>query len=311
MAAAVQRLAAAGMPVVTLVTDVPGSERLAYVGIDNRAPGRPPPTRRAVARRRDRRRAGDAQPQLFRGEEEREMGFRSDAAGLSRRGPSSRSPTATDSTRPRVVRGALDVHPDIERRLLDRRRQHGDRSRRSPRWAECRVFIAHDLDGDNTRLLRAGRISAVLHHDLNQDMRRACHIIMQAHRALPGRHPVVAVEHPGGDAVQHAANRPRPSTDGFRAHAGLLLDGTTPEVLPCPPHDRSPNGAPCSGEAVRVRSGCGEGLLRRLARVATGGAEPRVRRLHELHLRRRARSPGSCATTAARARRTSGPPTSP
>ena len=47
------------------------------------------------------------------------------------------------------------------------------------------VFIAHDLDEDNTRLLRDGRISAVLHHDLNQDMRQACHAIMQAHNALP------------------------------------------------------------------------------------------------------------------------------
>jgi LacI family transcriptional regulator len=48
------------------------------------------------------------------------------------------------------------------------------------------VFIGHDLDHDNTRLLRDGRLSAVLHHDLRQDMRRACQIIMQAHKALPG-----------------------------------------------------------------------------------------------------------------------------
>ena len=48
------------------------------------------------------------------------------------------------------------------------------------------VFIAHDLDQDNTRLLRDGRISAVLHHDLRQDMRQACYVIMQAHKALPG-----------------------------------------------------------------------------------------------------------------------------
>jgi LacI family transcriptional regulator, galactose operon repressor len=34
------------------------------------------------------------------------------------------------------------------------------------------VFIAHDLDQDNTRLIRDGRISAVLHHDLRQDMRQ-------------------------------------------------------------------------------------------------------------------------------------------
>jgi LacI family transcriptional regulator len=48
------------------------------------------------------------------------------------------------------------------------------------------VFVGHDLDQDNTRLLRDGDLSAVLHHDLNQDMRRACYAIMQAHRALPG-----------------------------------------------------------------------------------------------------------------------------
>ena len=40
VAEAVDRLAAAGIPVVTLVTDVPFSRRLAYVGIDNRAAGR-------------------------------------------------------------------------------------------------------------------------------------------------------------------------------------------------------------------------------------------------------------------------------
>jgi LacI family transcriptional regulator len=48
------------------------------------------------------------------------------------------------------------------------------------------VFIAHDLDQDNTRLLRAGWISAVLHHDLRQDMRQACYTIMQGHQALLG-----------------------------------------------------------------------------------------------------------------------------
>jgi LacI family transcriptional regulator len=33
--------------------------------------------------------------------------------------------------------------------------------------------------------LREKRISAVLHHDLNADMRSACRIVMQAHRVLP------------------------------------------------------------------------------------------------------------------------------
>jgi LacI family transcriptional regulator len=48
------------------------------------------------------------------------------------------------------------------------------------------VFVAHDLDGDNRALLRTRQISAVLHHDLRADMRRACRLLMQAQGALPG-----------------------------------------------------------------------------------------------------------------------------
>jgi len=50
----------------------------------------------------------------------------------------------------------------------------------------CAVFVAHDLDGDNLRLLAEGRLSAVLHHDLGRDLRSACHVVMRAHGALPG-----------------------------------------------------------------------------------------------------------------------------
>jgi LacI family transcriptional regulator len=47
----------------------------------------------------------------------------------------------------------------------------------------CRVFIGHDVD--NLELLRSRRISAVLRHDLRQDMRTACIRIMRAQGALP------------------------------------------------------------------------------------------------------------------------------
>ena len=48
------------------------------------------------------------------------------------------------------------------------------------------LLIAHDLDQDNVRLLRGGRVAAVLHHDLRVDMRRASQVIMSAQNALPG-----------------------------------------------------------------------------------------------------------------------------
>ena len=49
----------------------------------------------------------------------------------------------------------------------------------------CRVFVAHDLDADNRRLLREGRISVVLHNDLRADARLAMRLILQERGALP------------------------------------------------------------------------------------------------------------------------------
>jgi LacI family transcriptional regulator len=51
----------------------------------------------------------------------------------------------------------------------------------------CRVFIGHDLDADNLALLRAGQLSAVLHHDLAHDMRMACLHILRAHGVGPAQ----------------------------------------------------------------------------------------------------------------------------
>jgi LacI family transcriptional regulator len=185
VAEATQRLAACGIPVVTLVTDVPASGRLAYVGIDNRAAGA---TAAYLVGQWLGAGSGDVLVTLsrsaFRGEEEREMGFR--AALRDRELVVVPDTDGLDATMRERVDAALDAHPGVRavysigggnRAVLDAFAACG---------RDCRVFIAHDLDADNVALLRAGRISAVLHHDLGQDMRRACHVIMQAQGALPG-----------------------------------------------------------------------------------------------------------------------------
>ena len=185
VAEAIHRLVAARIPVITLVTDVPASERLAYVGIDNRAAGA---TAAYLVGQWLGHVPGDVLVTLtrsaFRGEEEREMGFR---ATLRDRGLVVVPDTeGLDAPMRERVGAALDAHPDLcavysigggNRAVLEAF---------AAREQDCRVFIAHDLDADNTELLRSGQISAVLHHDLGQDMRRACHVIMQAHGALPG-----------------------------------------------------------------------------------------------------------------------------
>ena len=198
--AAVLRLSEAGIPVVTLVSDLPFSKRVAYVGMDNRSAGA---TAAYLVNQwlgdspgRDSRILVALSRSVFRGEEEREIGFR---AAIRERWPHRHLTEITDSdgldtSVYRLALDALDQHPDIEavysigggnRAILDA----FDARRRT-----CRAFIAHDLDRDNLQLLEAGRLSAVLYHDLRRDMHRACQIIMQAHGALDG--PIVTAPAP-------------------------------------------------------------------------------------------------------------------
>jgi LacI family transcriptional regulator len=192
--AAVGRLAAAGIPVVTLVTDLPASARIGYVGIDNRAAG-------ATAAYLMGQWLGDRPAHVltslssgfFRNEEEREMGFR---ATLRARHPGRTlveiaEGQGLDATQYDLVRAALDRDPEIRAVYsigggnLATLRAFEDAGR------ECAVLVAHDLDHDNTRLLREHRLSAVLHHDLRHDLREACRLVMRAHGALPPAGPTL------------------------------------------------------------------------------------------------------------------------
>jgi LacI family transcriptional regulator, galactose operon repressor len=186
---AVLRLAETGIPVVTLTTDLPFSKRVAYVGMDNRSAG-------AAAAylinqwlgERDGRVLVALSRTVFRGEEEREIGFRS---ATRERWPHRALTEITDSdgldaSVYRLTLGALDRHSDIEAVYSIGGGNRAIREAFDARHRPCRAFIAHDLDADNRELLEAGRLSAVLYHDLRRDMHRACQIIMQAHGALDG-----------------------------------------------------------------------------------------------------------------------------
>ena len=207
--AAIDQVVAAGIPVLTLVTDVPTSRRIAYVGIDNRAAGA---TAAYLITQWLGRASGNVLVTLsqaaFRGEEEREMGFR---AAMRTRSPHRAlldiaDTDGLDATIADLVRDALHRDPTI-RAIYS---IGGGNLAIADTLAElrhnCRVFLGHDLDHDNARLLRQGHLSAVLHHDLNQDMRTACQIIMQAHGALPG--PIRAV--PSNIQVITPHNLPAP-----------------------------------------------------------------------------------------------------
>jgi LacI family transcriptional regulator len=170
--------------VVTVVTDLPQSRRAAYVGLDNRAAGETAAylvgqwlgaARRAAV-------LVSSSSARFRGEEERVIAFRQamrcDHPRVAIREVSEGHGVAEHTAR--LVRAKLREHPDLvavysvggaNAAILEAFAQVARR---------CRCFIGHDLDGDNLALLRAGRLSAVLHHDLRQDMRRACLHILAA-----------------------------------------------------------------------------------------------------------------------------------
>ena len=189
---AIARLARRDIPVVTLVTDVPGSRRAAYVGIDNRAAGA---TAAYLVGEWLGREPGNVMvirsSSSFRGEDEREIGFRTtfraafphraqvDVIDQDGRDETLRARVAAALATDGAIRGAYSMYSSggVNAAVLEAFASAG---------RTCSVFIAHDLNDDNSLLLRTGRLSAVLHHDLNLDMRRACQVIMQAQRALPG-----------------------------------------------------------------------------------------------------------------------------
>ncbi|MGI4894914.1 MAG: LacI family DNA-binding transcriptional regulator [Janthinobacterium lividum] len=184
---AVARLRTARIPVVTLVTDLPTSARVAYVGLDNRAAG-------ASAGYLLARFVGEGATVLvvrggssFRGEDDRQTGLR-DVLSMGELHSTELVSDLHDDVLHGLVRAALQRDPSIcavyslyaaggngavVRAFADEERV-------------CTAFVAHDLDDENTELLRRGDLTVVLHHDLDVDVRRACTAVLQAQGALPG-----------------------------------------------------------------------------------------------------------------------------
>ncbi|WP_426125547.1 LacI family DNA-binding transcriptional regulator [Pararhizobium sp. PWRC1-1] len=199
ISAAVARLEQSGIPVVTLVTDLPNAPRTAYAGADNRAAGE------TAAYLIGERFSGEPAIVLatlsssrFRGEEEREIGFR---RTLRNRYPSIgiveiSEGFGRDEATGALTAEALSNHPGINavysigggNRAVLAAFAAADRT--------CAIYVAHDLDAGNLDLLRAGKIHFVLHHDLKADVRTVFRAIISRRGALaaPGGARLSAVE---------------------------------------------------------------------------------------------------------------------
>lgn len=186
VAEAVDRLAASGVPVVTYSTDIANSDRCAYVGIDNHGAG-------VTAAYLVDQWLGDAASDVlitlsrtvFRGEGEREVGFRSGLRKSGREVVEVSDSDGIDATNEGLVLDALRRHPGIEAVYSPGGGNSATVAAFEKLGRACRVFVAHDLDVDNRRLLRDGKLSVVLHNDLRADARLALRVILAHHRALP------------------------------------------------------------------------------------------------------------------------------
>jgi len=186
VAEAVDRLVESGVPVVTYTTDIPASARCAYVGIDNHGAG-------VTAAYLMREWLGSAPSDVlitlsravFRGEGEREVGFRSAMRGTGRTIVEVSDSDGIDATNERLVLEALEQNPDVGAVYSVGGGNTATIAAFERLGRLCRVFVAHDLDVDNRKLLRDGRISVVLHNDLRADARLAMRLILQQQGALP------------------------------------------------------------------------------------------------------------------------------
>jgi LacI family transcriptional regulator len=184
--AAVARLEAAGIPVVTLVTDLPNSGRSAYAGTDNRAAGE---TAAYLIGRLLGAAGGKVLVTLssgrFRGEEEREIGFRRvirahyPSIGIIEISEGHGTDAATGT----LVAAALVDDPVINAVYSVGGGNCAVLAAFEAAGRPISAFVAHDLDADNRILLAERRIDFVLHHDLRTDARSAFRAIMT--RALP------------------------------------------------------------------------------------------------------------------------------
>ncbi len=187
--ARIAALEAADVPVVTLASDMPGSARSAYVGLDNARAGATAAW--LISQRHD---AGSAPPRVlvtlrnagFRGEGERAEGFR---LAMSGRHPGAdisvmvegRSGADFAARVATAAAGGCDALYSIgggNRRLLAALAAAGVR---------VPLFVAHDLDADNRALMASGELDAILYHDLSEDIRTACRVILA--RASRGAMP--------------------------------------------------------------------------------------------------------------------------
>lgn len=170
---AVDRLVAAQIPVITFVTDLSGTGRHAYAGIDNQAAGNTAAWLILKTMGAQGKILATLSSENFRGEEERYAAF---VEAIAKAGCGDRIVRVSegygrDEPTGQLVGQALVRQADIQAVYSAGGANRAVVKAFSDIGRQCRVFVAHDLDTDNRELLASGQIDFVINHDLKADVR--------------------------------------------------------------------------------------------------------------------------------------------
>ena len=186
--ASVNALVAAGIPVVTLVTDIQAPGRAAYVGLDNQSAGRTAAylvstalgavTGSVLAVRSNDR---------FLGERERATAF---TAALAHMCPNLRVVDVSGGSGVHFETSRLLAHLVDDLQNLKAVYSMGGGNRTildiiQQNRLQPSVYIAHDLDQENRALIKRGHLQFILHHDLRTDMQNVFQAFLHTHNLLP------------------------------------------------------------------------------------------------------------------------------
>ncbi|WP_058973684.1 substrate-binding domain-containing protein [Type-D symbiont of Plautia stali] len=188
-----EQLSKQRIPVVTVVTDMPTSNRLRYIGMDNASAGKAAAFLMSKWLRADMAYiAAITGSEAFIGEQERIDGF---VTGMAQFAPQHQVAVVAggfgiDQQMYSCVSDFLTQHPEINAVYTVGGGNAGILRAFDEHNIKIETFIGHDLDRENRALMQAGRIDALIDHNLQLDAQHAFRALLEYHGFLPQREHV-------------------------------------------------------------------------------------------------------------------------